>query len=205
MTDADMPRVLVVDDEAQVCRSCEKILTREGYTVASVADGRQALERLESEPFDLVITDLRMAEMGGIELLESLRLRFPAVVPVVMTGYASVSSAVETMKVGAFDYLPKPFTPAEMTAVVSKAWARRQELRKAPPPEVPAPRTNSEFLSLKKQLRDQAIGELEREFVISALQRNGWNVTRAAADVGIQRQNFQALMRRHDIRTNHPL
>jgi DNA-binding NtrC family response regulator len=205
MTDADMPRVLVVDDEVQVCRSCEKILTREGYEVASVADGRQALERLESEPFDLVITDLRMAEMGGIELLESLRLRFPAVVPVVMTGYASVSSAVETMKVGAFDYLPKPFTPAEMTAVVSKAWARRQALRKAPPAEVPAPRTNSEFLSLKKQLRDQAIGELEREFVISALQRNGWNVTRAAADVGIQRQNFQALMRRHDIRTNHPL
>jgi DNA-binding NtrC family response regulator len=205
MTDLDRPRVLIVDDEVQVCRSCEKILAREGYAVASVADGHEALRRLQGEPFDLVVTDLKMAEMGGQELLEALRHRFPDIVPIVMTGYPSVSSAVETMKVGAFDYLAKPFTPAEMAAVVRKAWERRQELRKALPPEGPAPRTNSEFLSMKRQLKDQAVGELEREFVLSALQRNGWNVTHAAADVGLQRQNFQALMRRHDIRTTHPL
>lgn len=205
MTDPDVPRVLVVDDEVQVCRSCEKILGREGYEVASVADGREALLRLAGEPFDLVITDLRMAEMGGLELLESLRLRYPDVVPVVMTGFASVPSAVESMKVGAFDYLPKPFTPAEMMAVVGRAWERRQELRRVSPADAPAPRTNSEFLSRKRQLRDEATADLEREFVVSALQRNGWNVTRAALDVGLQRQNFQALMRRHHIRTGHPL
>ncbi|NLT65128.1 MAG: sigma 54-interacting transcriptional regulator, partial [Acidobacteria bacterium] len=69
-------------------------------------------------------------------------------------------------------------------------------------PAYPVPRTNREFLALKKRLREQAIGELEREFVIEALQRNDWNVTKAARDVQIQRPNFQALMRKHAIRAH---
>lgn len=128
MTRADAPRVLVVDDEPSVCRSCEKILAREGYQVQSVTSGTQAIQMLEHEPFDLVFTDLRMAEMGGMELLGALRSRFPDIVPVVITGFATVSSVVETMKVGAFDYLPKPFTPDEIAAVARRAWDRRQLL-----------------------------------------------------------------------------
>lgn len=128
MTRADAPRVLIVDDEASVCRSCEKILTREGYQVASVLAGTEALARLQREPFDLVFTDLKMAAMGGMELLEVLRCQFPDVVPVVITGYATISSVVETMKIGAFDYLPKPFTPEELAVVARKAWERRQLL-----------------------------------------------------------------------------
>ena len=128
MTRADAPRVLVVDDELSVCRSCEKILTREGYHVATVATGAEALERLQHEPFDVVFTDLKMAAMGGMELLQTLRFQFPDIVPVVITGYATIASVVETMKVGAFDYLPKPFTPDEMAAVARKAWERRQLL-----------------------------------------------------------------------------
>jgi two-component system NtrC family response regulator len=131
MTRADAPRVLVVDDEVSVCRSCEKILTREGYHVVTVTTGAEALERLAQEPFDLVFTDLKMAAMGGMELLEALRSQFPDVVPVVITGYATIASVVETMKVGAFDYLPKPFTPDEMAAVARKAWERRQLLRRS--------------------------------------------------------------------------
>ena len=125
---ADAPRVLVVDDEIHVCRSCEKILSREGYQVRSVTTGAQALRMLEQERFDLVFTDLKMAEMGGMELLGALRSRFPDIVPVVITGFATISSVVETMKIGAFDYLPKPFTPDEMAAVARKAWERRQLL-----------------------------------------------------------------------------
>ena len=128
MTRADAPRVLVVDDEPSVCRSCEKILTREGYHVASVTSGAEALQRLQQDPYDLVFTDLKMAAMGGMELLEALRAQFPDIVPVVITGYATISSVVETMKVGAFDYLPKPFTPEELAAVARKAWERRQLL-----------------------------------------------------------------------------
>jgi two-component system NtrC family response regulator len=121
----------VVDDEPSVCRSCEKVLVREGYVVRSVGSGHDALALLDREPFDLVFTDLRMAEMGGMELLAALRDRFPEVVPVVITGFATIASAVETMKLGAFDYLPKPFTPEELAGVARRAWARRQTLARA--------------------------------------------------------------------------
>ena len=124
----DLPKALVVDDEPTICRACEKILAREGYAVKVAYSGKQALAILEQEPFDILFTDLKMAEMGGMELLEALRLRFPDLVPVVITGYATIASAVETMKLGAFDYLPKPFTPAEMAAVARKAWEKRQNL-----------------------------------------------------------------------------
>ena len=122
----DAPKALIVDDEPTICRACEKILLREGYGVKVAYSGKQALSLLDQEPFDILFTDLKMAEMGGMELLETLRTRFPDVIPVVITGYATISSAVETMKLGAFDYLPKPFTPEEMAAVAKKAWEKRQ-------------------------------------------------------------------------------
>ena len=75
--------------------------------------------------------------------------------------------------------------------------------RQTLPADLQIPTTNKEFLALKKRLREQAVTDLEREFVLEALQRNGWNVTRAAADVGIQRPNFQMLMRKHGIRGGH--
>ena len=138
MTRAEAPRVLVVDDEPSICRSCEKILVREGYEVRTVLSGSEALDLLGREAFDLVFTDLKMAEMGGMELLEALRSQYPDVVPVVITGFATIASVVETMKVGAFDYLPKPFTPDEMAAVARKAWDRRKLLLRShgasPPP-----------------------------------------------------------------------
>jgi DNA-binding NtrC family response regulator len=128
MINMDSPKALIVDDEPTICRSCEKILMREGYRVKIAYSGKQALVLLDQESFDILFTDLKMAEMGGMELLENLRSRFPDLVPVVITGYATISSAVETMKLGAFDYLPKPFTPDEMAAVAKKAWDKRQSL-----------------------------------------------------------------------------
>ena len=131
MTSANAPRVLVVDDEPSICRSCEKILAREGYEVRTALSGTEAIDVLGRETIDLVFTDLKMAEMGGMELLEALRRQHPDVVPVVITGFATIASVVETMKVGAFDYLPKPFTPDEMAEVARKAWERRQLLRRS--------------------------------------------------------------------------
>jgi DNA-binding NtrC family response regulator len=122
------PKVLVADDELSVCRACEKILSRQGCEVKSALSGREALALLEREPFDLVFTDLKMAEIGGMELLQALQTRFPDIVPVVITGYSTVASVVETMKLGAFDYLPKPFTPDEMLAVYAKAWEKRKRI-----------------------------------------------------------------------------
>jgi len=128
MNSMDSPKVLIVDDEPTICRACEKVLSREGYSVKIAYSGKQAISVLEQEAFDLLFTDLKMAEMGGMELLAVVRSRFPDIIPVVITGYATIASAVETMKLGAFDYLPKPFTPDEMAAVEKKAWEKRQNL-----------------------------------------------------------------------------
>jgi len=128
MNNPAKPRVLVVDDELSICKACEKILSRRGIEMKGVLSGRQAIVLLDQEPFDIVFTDLRMTEMGGMELLQVLRSRHPEIVPVVITGHSTIASVVETMKLGAFDYLPKPFTPEELIAILDKAWQKRQRI-----------------------------------------------------------------------------
>jgi DNA-binding NtrC family response regulator len=128
MNNPSKPRVLVVDDELSICKACEKILSRHGIEMKGVLSGRQAIALLDQEPFDIVFTDLKMTEIGGMELLQVLRSRHPEIVPVVITGYSTIASVVETMKLGAFDYLPKPFTPEELIAILDKAWRKRQRI-----------------------------------------------------------------------------
>lgn len=124
----DKPTVLVIDDELNICSSCEKILSRHGCKVFTTLSGNEGIKILESEVIDILVTDLKMTEMAGMEVLDYVRKHFPEVVPVVITGYASIASVVETMKLGAFDYLPKPFTPEEFMNLINKAWEKRKEL-----------------------------------------------------------------------------
>jgi DNA-binding NtrC family response regulator len=121
MTPRAAPTVLVVDDEINICRSVEKILTRIGIRVRQALNGEEALALLAAEPFDAVLTDLKMSRVGGMEVLRRAKEMTPGLPVIVMTGFASVSSAVEVMKLGAVDYLPKPFTPSEVRAVVRQA------------------------------------------------------------------------------------
>ncbi len=116
--------ILVIDDEVQICRNCIKILARPEYEVEYTLNGLDALVMMESKHFDIVITDLNMAILGGMEVISRINTFFPETIVIVITGYASVSSAVEVMKTGAFDYLPKPFTPYELRAVVQQAVMR---------------------------------------------------------------------------------
>lgn len=121
--------ILVIDDEEQICRNCLKILARRDYRVEYALNGHDALKLMASQKFDIVITDLNMERLGGMEVIARINTSFSDTIVIVMTGYASVSSAVEVMKMGAFDYLPKPFTPYELRAVVQQA-VTRMELRK---------------------------------------------------------------------------
>ncbi len=132
-------RILVVDDEPVICRSCEKIFRRAGHEVVTAISGRQALQILEGGEFDVVFTDLKMMDVGGMEVLQTVRRLYPATVVVVITGYATIASAVETMRGGAFDYLPKPFTSAELTAVLERALDKRR-LTKSSAGDTPHPR-----------------------------------------------------------------
>ena len=120
------PRILVVDDELNICRSCIKILSKLDCEVNYALNGYDALKMMNAEPFDIVITDLKMSSLGGMEVLRRIKDAYPETPVIVMTGYASVSSAVEVMKIGALDYLPKPFTPEELRAIVRQAMAERQ-------------------------------------------------------------------------------
>ena len=119
------PRILIVDDEEKICLNCVKILSRMDCTAEYALNGYDALKRLEIASYDLVITDLKMSSLGGMEVLRRIKESFPETVVIVITGYSTVSSAVEVMKSGAFDYLPKPFTPHELRAVVMQALAER--------------------------------------------------------------------------------
>jgi DNA-binding NtrC family response regulator len=144
MTSAAPPKILVVDDEINICRSVEKILVKVGIRVRTALNGQEALSLLAAETFDAVLTDLKMSRLGGMEVLQRAKEIDPRMPVIVMTGYASVSSAVEVMKLGAVDYLPKPFTPDEIRAVVRQALAAAQTpgsspaRASAPPPRAMA-------------------------------------------------------------------
>ena len=139
----ERPRILVVDDELNICQSCVKVLSKMECDVDYALNGYNALKKMEKEPFDVVLTDLKMSSLGGMEVLRRVKESTPDTPVIVMTGYASVSSAVEVMKMGALDYLPKPFTPEELRAIVRQALSERelrlqnrslqQKMLKAPP------------------------------------------------------------------------
>jgi DNA-binding NtrC family response regulator len=119
-------RILIVDDELVICKSCEKVFRRAGHDVVYATSGRQALEILQSNTFDVIFTDLKMMDIGGLEVVQTVRQKYPETVVVVITGYATIASAVETMRSGAFDYLPKPFTATELMAVLNRALEKRR-------------------------------------------------------------------------------
>jgi DNA-binding NtrC family response regulator len=98
------------------------------YDVRYALNGYDALEMVDETVFDVVVTDLKMSNVGGMEVLRRLKASYPETMVIVITGYASVSSAVEVMKMGAFDYLPKPFTPHELRAVIRQALIQREML-----------------------------------------------------------------------------
>ncbi|GAM08873.1 transcriptional regulatory protein ZraR [Geobacter sp. OR-1] len=121
----DVKKVLVVDDEAVIREGMKRILDGAGYAVETFASGYSAIERMQEHEFDLVITDLKMPGMNGIEVLKSIKILQPEVPVILITGYAAIDNAIESMKSGAADYIPKPFTPDEILAKASKAIEER--------------------------------------------------------------------------------
>ncbi len=123
-----MARILVVDDEVIVCESCKRILEEEGYEAETAQSGREAFEKMKANPFDIVITDLKMPGIDGMEVLRTFRKEYPDSIIIMITGFSTVETAVEAMKLGAFDYIPKPFTPDEVAIVVKKAIEKKNLL-----------------------------------------------------------------------------
>lgn len=118
--------VLVVDDEEAMCDSCRQVLMREGLEVEGVPSGKAALEFMGRRLPDVLFVDLKMPGMSGMEFLEKAREVDPLIVAVVITGYATLSSAVDAMKGGAYDFLPKPFKAEELRIVTRRALEKRR-------------------------------------------------------------------------------
>jgi DNA-binding NtrC family response regulator len=120
-------KILVIDDESIVRTSCSRSLTPEGYEVKLSQNGADAMKMLEEESFDLVLTDLKMPDIDGIEVLKMIKQRWPQTEVIVVTGYQTVDTAVKSIKLGAFDYLEKPFTPDSLIAAVNNAMANKKK------------------------------------------------------------------------------
>src|SRR5687768_14054175 len=117
--------ILIIDDEPDMRDALTAALRREGLCVSTAANGVEALEKVQGQSFDLIITDVRMPRMGGLALLQELK-RTSAMIPVIMmTGYGRIEDAVEAMKAGVFDYLLKPFSLEDLKTVVMKALTPR--------------------------------------------------------------------------------
>jgi DNA-binding NtrC family response regulator len=118
-------RILVVDDEINIREAIARILTKHGHEVAIAADGTTALAALRDRRFQVVITDLKMAGADGVAVLRAAKKADPGIEVVLMTAYGTVQSAVEAMKLGAYDYLTKPVDPARLPFLVTKALERQ--------------------------------------------------------------------------------
>jgi len=114
-------KILVVDDEKGICQNVEKILKKNNYEVTQAVSAQDALEKMARESFALLISDIVMPGKNGLELLKLVKKEWPLTKAIMMTAYASTDTAMKAIRLGALDYVPKPFTPAEMRSTVEKA------------------------------------------------------------------------------------
>ena len=122
-------RILIVDDEEIVLRSCTRILDSDRYHVESVLDPWEALRRIDENGYDVLVLDIMMPKIDGLEVLQHVKERHPDVDVIMMTGLSQIQTAVKAMKLGAFDYLSKPFDPDELKLVVDRALERQRLLQ----------------------------------------------------------------------------
>ena len=134
-------RIMVIDDEESMCRFMQIMLQKEGYDVTSTVSSKEALEEMKSKDYDLVIADLMMPEMNGLELLSRAKSIHPDINFIVMTAYASVDTAIEALKKGAFDYITKPFKVDEIKIAIKKSLTQK--------------RITEENVNLKRQLKKE--------------------------------------------------
>ncbi|MCK4311862.1 MAG: sigma-54-dependent Fis family transcriptional regulator [Candidatus Cloacimonetes bacterium] len=157
-----LTNILVIDDDKHMRDACCQILVKDHYGVSEAEDGHKGLELLKKKFYDIIILDLKMPGISGMNVLKKIKENYPDTVVIVITGYATVESAVEAMKIGANDFLPKPFTPDALRVIVKRVVEKRKLL--------------IENIYLREQLNsyigmDEFIGESEPMIKIKELIR----------------------------------
>jgi two-component system response regulator HydG len=187
-------RVLVVDDKESVLELMKTILGG-AHEVATTPDPAQAMTLLEHQAFDVVLTDVRMPGATGFDLLAAAK-RSPADPSVIMmTGYASIPDAIEAIRRGAFDYVPKPIEAEEISLVVARAAEQRAKAAAETTYEKPA--VAGQFRDAIASARDRA----SRDYLAALLRQFNGNVTRAATHAGMTRESLHRLLRKYGVRS----
>ncbi len=124
--DGEATEILIIDDEQVICDACRLVLSEKGYAVTSLCNGQSGLNAIRESAFDLILLDMKLPDIDGMEILNTVRHEKPGLYIIVMTGYSTVQNAVEAMKLGAFDYLAKPFTDEELIIAVARAVEKKR-------------------------------------------------------------------------------
>ncbi|MBD3291206.1 response regulator [candidate division KSB1 bacterium] len=124
----DSAKILVIDDEHVICLGCKKTLESEGMNVDCVENGLLGIAKLNEKDYHIVLLDLMMPALRGMEVLSAIERMDKAIVPIIITGYATMESSIRTLNKGAFAFLPKPFTSEELRKVVYRAIEHRKKL-----------------------------------------------------------------------------
>jgi len=114
--------ILVIDDESVICNACRLVLAEKGHEIDHCLTGRTGLLAIERGTYDLILLDMKLPDIDGMEILKAVRVRAQAPSVIVMTGYSTMSNALQAMKLGAIDYLSKPFTDDELLEAVEKSY-----------------------------------------------------------------------------------
>lgn len=121
-------RILIIDDEEVVCQSCSRILGEQGYIIDAAQRGLEAFSLIDKHRYDILIVDLKMPGISGMEVLQKVKETHPEIDVLMITGYSTIETAVQAMKLGAFDYICKPFNPDELSIIVSRIVEKRRLL-----------------------------------------------------------------------------
>jgi len=127
MTNPAKKRILVVDDEATVCKSIRQALLCEEYDIEIALSGEEALRMAENKDYEVMVVDLMMPGLNGLDLLRSINAKNSSARIIMVTGYPTMKNTLQAMQIGAFDFLPKPFLPSDLRKIVAKALAARDQ------------------------------------------------------------------------------
>jgi DNA-binding NtrC family response regulator len=202
-------RLLVVEDKTTMRELLERILSRQ-HQVETAGDGARALALIAAQAYDVVLTDIRMPGADGFAVVKAAKAKDPGTEVIMMTAFASVESAVEAMRHGAYDYLQKPFDPDDVVLVVSRALDRRRRPVAAgavPASPTPGAQATSDLQGgpPSQSYRDavnQARDSVSRDYLSSLLRAFDGNVTRAAHHAGLERESLHRLLKRYQLRAD---
>jgi DNA-binding NtrC family response regulator len=188
-------RVLIVEDGPDL-RSLLRNILAPRHDIVLAPDGMVAYSRLETAPFDVVLTDVRMPGPDGFELARMIRKRWPLTEVVFMTAFASIPEAVDALRLGAYDYITKPFHPDDVTLVIARALERQRERARIGDPAAAAAQLAAHsYREALAEARDRG----SREYLEALLRTFGGNVSRAAERAGLERESLHRLLRRYGI------